>query len=496
MSRSVASMLGMSGPQSGSPMMIERRAAGNKGTMSNWNPRRIHEAAMPRTRVKVVERALDLEANDPHVSGLIESINVNTVGSGFRAQAKIKAEQVPLTSSEIDLVQRQLEWEWQQFDQVCDIARKKHFPDFLTLIDRCMLNRGEYLVVTRMKKRPGDRHGLKLQLVDPLRLKTPSDKVKNPKIIDGVEFDDDGAPLAYWIHNNPANPHQLTSENFKRITARHGHRPRVFHGFMEKQPDQVRGEVFFSPAMKFFRDLSDLLDSEVVSNIITSALALFIQTGEPTAAAMAAAGGSSAEKTDSGTMYENWDAGQVLYGRPGEEPHLLSANRPGDNFVPFIETVLRAASSCAGIPYEVAAKKYGDMNYSSARAALLEAWRVFGQRQDWLIRHFCRPIWAMVVEECWLRDYVELPDFYKYQTAYCRSGWIVPPKGHIDPIKEAQANILKLRNHMTTQTDIAAEAGKDWEEDIAAVRGREQQVDRANNLEYPQPKSTEKPSAK
>ncbi len=275
-----------------------------------------------------------------------------------------------------------------------------------------------------------------------------------------------------------------------------GHRQRVFHGFMEKQPDQYRGEVFFSPAMKFFRDLSDLLDSEVVSNIITSALALFIKTPEPDAAAIAAAGGvGNIQKNASGKMYEDWDAGQILYGRSGEEPELLSANRPGDNFVPFIETVLRAASSCAGIPYEVAAKKYGDMNYSSARAALLEAWRVFGQRQEWLIRHFCKPVWSMLMEECWLRDYIEMPKFYSHMDAYCQSKWIVPPKGHIDPVKEASANIMKWKYKQKTQTDIAAEDGRDWEEDVAMVLAHEQEIERQHGLVYPT-STTGKPNAK
>ncbi len=182
-----------SGPKAGPPQIIERRAAGSQGTMSNWNPRVVPESVMPRSRVKIVERSLDLEANDPHVAGLIESININTVGSGFRAQAKIKSDQVPMVPAQISLTQRQQEWEWKLFSKNCDITQKKHFEDYCLLMDRCMLNRGEYLVVARMKKKKSDRHALKLQIVDPLRLKTPSDKLNDPMIIDGVQVDSDGA---------------------------------------------------------------------------------------------------------------------------------------------------------------------------------------------------------------------------------------------------------------------------------------------------------------
>lgn len=471
-----------SGPAAGPGIAVVRRSAGFDGTLFNWRPRRLAESARTRSREMTVARALDLEANDPHVSGLIESISVNTVGAGFRAQAKIAGDQVPLTRAELALTQKRQEWEWRLFERSCDIAGRKHFADFCQLLDRCMLNRGEYLVVLRWREGSG-RHALKLQLVDPLRLKTPSDLSGNGRVHDGVEVDGDGRAVAYWIHNDPRHPHRLCSASFKRIPARRGHRPQVLHGYVERQPDQYRGEVFFSPAMKFFRDLADVLDSEVVSNVITSALALFIETPHPDAAALAAMGGKA--PVDGEPRYEGWDPGQVLYGSAGQKPHLLSGNRPGDNFLPFIETVLRAASSCAGIPYEVAAKKYGEMNYSSARAALLEAWRVFGQRQDWLIRHFCQTVWELVMEECYLRDYLELPQFYLHREAYTQSYWITPPKGHIDPVKEIQASILKLRNQMTTQTKLAAEQGLDWEADIAEERGRELEIDRQQGLSYP-----------
>lgn len=477
-------------PLSGPPIMVSRKSAGNSGTLSNWNPRKVIKSQIPRSREKIVTRALDLEANDPHVSGLIESINVNTVGVGFRAQSKIKVDMTPLPRGMADLLQKSAEWEWELFSKNCDIQKKKQFADICALVDRCMLNRGEYLVVTKMVPRSG-RHDLKLMVVDPLRLKTPSDKTTDPHIIDGVHIDKYGAPVGYWIHDCPNKPHQLTSKSFKYIKAFHGHRKIVFHGFHEKSPDQYRGEVFFSPAMKFFKDLSDLLDSEVVSNIITSALALFIETPDPTAAARAAAGGA-APAADGSPQYEDWDAGQVMYGRHGEKPHMLSANRPGDNFVPFIDTVLRAASSCAGIPLEVAAKNYKDMNYSSARAALLEAWRVFSFRQDWLIRHFCAPVWSLLLEECYLKSYIDYPHFYSHREAYSVSKWIVPPKGHIDEVKAVTSSILKLKNNMTTQTKIAAENGMDWQEDIAEERSREQEQEERLGLEYPQTTKTGK----
>lgn len=471
------------GVQSGPPTTVERRSAGNDGTMYNWTPKRLNESRLTRTREKTVERALDLNANDAHVSGLIEGMNVNVVGVGYRAQSKIVADQVPMTRLEIGLAQRQLEWEWKLFTRNCDIQGRKEFVDILSVSDRAMLCRGEYLVLPRMIKNSG-RYSLKLQVVDPLRMKTPADKFRSDRIVDGVEIDGVGKPIAYWIHADPRRPHSLNSKNFLRVPAWNGHRKNVFHGFVEKEPDQYRGEVFFAPAMKFFRDLSDLLDSEVVSNIFTSAVAIFIATADPTAAARAAAGNNYGKTPDRPDI-QGYDPGAVLYGRHGEEPHILEHNRPGQNFVPFIETVLRAAATCAGIPVEVAMKRYGDMSYSTARAAMLDAWRVFDYRQDLHQRQLCRPTFAMMVEESYLRDYVELPDFYDYREAYCESKWIAPARGQLDPVKETQSNILKWKYNMISHSDIAAGDGLDWEEDVAERTGREMEIAAMYGLEYP-----------
>lgn len=481
-----------SGTVKGRPTnMIRSAGASRSGTLSNWLPKRHDKARAALDREAVADRAEDLAANDPHVSGLIESMNINTVGVGFKAQSRMKGLFLPVTRSEQELLQRGLEWNWSLWSKEADIRRTKHFVDMLSVCDRSMLVRGEYLALPRYIKGgdKGEKFNFRLQVVDPLRLKTPADKIRQDNIVDGVECDDDGAPTHYWVVKDPSKS-TLKSDNFTRIAAWRGWRKNVFHGFIERSPDQRRGEIFFTPALKFFRDLSDLLDSEVVSNIITSASSYYVQTSYPDQVALQAAQSSGLNLQAFKDEYERPDLqgvvpGGIGYVRPGQELKTLQHDRPGDNFVPFIDHVLRMACTCAGIPVEVALKRYGDMNYSSARAALLEAWRVFGYRQDWLIRHLCNWCWAIVAEECHLRGYVEMPDFYDYREAYCESRWLTPARGQIDPVKETQADILAWKYNMATQTDIAAKKGQDWEEDVAERRARENEIARIHGLEYP-----------
>ncbi|MCP4453012.1 MAG: phage portal protein, partial [Planctomycetes bacterium] len=170
-------------------------------------------------------------------------------------------------------------------------------------------------------------------------------------------------------------------------------------------------------------------------------------------------------KPDELRCHQDVAAGTVIYGNPNEKPHILESNRPGNTFPEFVERILRGIGVSVGMPYETVAKDFSKTNYSSARAALLEAWRVFGFYQKWLVDSFCQKVWEMVLEEAWLRGMITLPpgspDWYDARHAYTRAFWIPPKKGDVDPLKTGRANELGLKNNTTTLADIAAESGQD-----------------------------------
>lgn len=84
----------------------------------------------------------------------------------------------------------------------------------------------------------------------------------------------------------------------------------------------------------------------------------------------------------------------------------------------------------------------------------------------------------MVIEEAWLRGMIEIPsspDFYEARHLYTGTMWIPPRKGHVDPVKEMNANILGLENNILTLAQIIAEQGGDWETTLEQ-RARETRV--------------------
>jgi lambda family phage portal protein len=348
-----------------------------------------------------------------------------------------------------------------------------HFEDLQFLGLRTMLRLGEMLHLPVMLEEPGRKIQLAIQDVLPSRLRTPMDRASDPSIVDGVQLGPYGAPEYYWLATPKAEYARvmdlsgLGSEHFTRIPARVGRRPGCFHLFRHNEEEQVRGESVLSPGINLFRHLSDSLDNELLAQVVTASMALFIarESGGPGLPDYV----SERRDEDGERVYhEKIDPGTILYGNEGEKPHMLESSRPSPNFAVFSEFVLRAMAASLDMPYEVLAKDFSKTNYSSARAALLEAWRVYILYRSWLTRHYCQPTWSMIVEEAWLAGLLTLPpgapDFYDAMPLYTNAIWIGPSKGYVDPVKEIAATVTALENRLMTYSEAIAERGRDFDE--------------------------------
>ena len=101
----------------------------------------------------------------------------------------------------------------------------------------------------------------------------------------------------------------------------------------------------------------------------------------------------------------------------------------------FVETVLRHIGTAVGLPYEPLLKDFSKTNYSSARAALLEAWRFFRGRRHWLATN-----WASPVYELWLEEAIQTRVLAGLDPSrrLGRVGWEIGGE-HVDPARGEQA---------------------------------------------------------
>jgi len=467
---------------------VQRRGGQKKGTLFNWIVKKLTRYNEGTEREAVTSRAQDLTANHPHATSCIESMTVNSVGSGLMPQSQPKWKLLNITEQQAKTFAENAEWVFRKWSTHSDINNRLHFGDQQYQTIYSFLMTGEYLSLPTMRKDPPmpgqSKVRLALQALSTERMATPSDLAGNQSIRDGVKLTTSGGPSGYYVATPKSGRMSLhlTSKDFTYYPAWIGHRPGVLHSFhaAAKEPDRVRGVSILAPAMKFFRDLSDYLDFELVGAIVASSFPVFVEKNN----AVDFTSGYPTENpgSDDEIKYQEVDPGQIMYGNPGEKPHVLKNERPGNTFDGFVETILRAVGASVGMPYEVVAKDFSKTNYSSARAALLEAWRVYKLYRTWLERHYCHPVWCMVLEEAWLRGELTLPpggpDFYDAMAEYTNCTWIGPSKGHVDPLKEMKANIMALQSNIATLGDLAAEQGRDWESQVEQ-RGREKKKELA-----------------
>jgi len=481
--------------------MVSRAGGGSMGTMSNWSPRRVTWPEEARQREAVATRANDLALNNAHAASLIDSISINTVGVGLWPQSKPNHKRLGISEPQAREIGEQMEWEFEQWSREADATcatPETATADFYGIqfqnIWGMMVN-GEFINLPLMLDGPGRRYSLALQTVDPIRLRTPLGMIAVRDLRDGIRSGSRGEPTGYFL----ADPedgrfsNSLDLRQFHEIKPASGHRPNIIHRFHKKMPEQNRGLSILGPGMKFFRDMSDYLDFELVGAIVAASFPVFISKGASQYDAAEQFGQKTTE-TDP-TCYQEVAPGQVMYGNYGEKPEILKSDRPGNSFPVFVETILRAVGAAAGMPYEVIAKDFSKTNYSSARAALEEAWRVFGMYQDWLVTRFCQVVWSMVFEEAWLRGYIRLPkgapDFYQARAEWTAASWVMPERTNLDPVKEITAAILGKRNNMLTDAENAAKRGKDWEA-IYEQRARERK--KARELDLPDDGDASKPT--
>jgi lambda family phage portal protein len=469
-----------------SPSKISRNAGSRRGTLSHWQPplagsleRQIAE------RILSQGRSADLAANDWAANAGVNAITTNAVGTGLQPQSRIDAKRLGISREAALELQADIEAVWKEWTAQAHTRGMLHFEDLQFLALRSMLRTGEmFHIPVMMPDAPGRKIRLAIQDVLPSRLQTPQDKVTDTSIVDGVQRNAYGAPELYWLAtptdamSRVMDFSSLLSDQFTCIPARIAHRPGCFHLFRHGEEEQVRGESALSPGMNLFRHLSDAMDNELLAAVTTASMPVFIarETSGPVMPDYA-----RPEKGEDGEerYYEGTQGGTFLYGNLNEKPHILESSRPSPNFAVFSEFVLRAMAASIEIPYIVLSKDFAKTNYSSAKAALLEAWRVYLLWRSWLTRHYCRPVWSMVIEEAWLAGLIKLPagapDFYDARFLYTQALWIGPPRGYVDPVKEIAATVQALENRLMTYSEALAERGRDFDE---AMDEREEEEER------------------
>jgi len=412
------------------------------------------------------DRSRDLNRNDAIASGITGTITVNTIETGLYPQAAPKVKALPISDDQVKSFQAQAEGSWQKWSPWADGARRLNFDEIQALAVRQILESGEFLAIRRaLPLKKGRPYNLALDIMEPDRLATPGKGAGKADVRFGIKLNKRGMPTTYFIRkSHPGDTFRRKDGgtfDFTEVPATDTQgRPNVLHVFPVLRPGQTRGIPFFTPVIEKFKHLADYLEAELVAARVAACFSAFVKKNAPYSAAV----GNAADTNADGQRLESLEPGVIEYLGPDEEVQFAKPDRPGTTFDQFVEKLLRMIGASLGLPYELVIKDFSKTNYSSARAALLQAYKVFKVWQKMIIDHLCQPMWELLMEEAWLRGELTAPGFEKFKWEYTRASWIPPGWQWVDPLKEAKAAETAVKMGFKTRADVCAEHGADWEE--------------------------------
>ena len=435
------------------------------------------------------QRARMLYMAAPIATSAIKTNRTNVVGVGLRLKSRIDRDVLGLTADQAEAWQKTTEREfalWAENKRACDATGMNNFYGMQQLALTSWLLSGDCIGV--LKQYDVTRllpYALRVHLVESDRVATPSEygagtnvfytTGKNTKtgntIYDGVEVDDNGAVVAYHIRST--YPYEIGAQTtvWSRVEAYQEHTglPNVLHIMESERPDQYRGVSYLAPVIEPLLQLRRYTESELMAAVIESFFTAFVKTEAPTDEMPFNETGMDEPPEARDPNEYSMGPGQINIMEPGEDVTFANPTHPNGSFEAFTKAISEQIGAALEEPSDLLLKSF-NASYSASRAAMLEAWKAFKMRREWLADDFCRPIYEVWMSEAVARGRIYAPGFFDnpmIRSAYLGSEWLGPSQGQLDPVKEITAEILACSEGFSTheQSTIRLNGGQ-WDANV------------------------------
>ena len=393
----------------------------------------------------------------------------NVIGQGMGIQAQVMNNRKRL----MDEVNDPIEHAWRQWSlaDTCHTGGSLHFGDLERAAMGEVFEAGEVLI--RLHRAPfgSGRIPLALELIEAERL-ADDFEIKPPagaRVTLGVEHDDYGRPVAYYIHRLHPSEMRLTPgrqlDEILRVPAAD-----IIHLKITERWPQTRGVPWLHAAITRLNQLGEFEEAAVVAARIGASKVGFFENPEGDLSALA-------DGDENGTPSATVEAGEFTSLPPGYKFSSWDPNYPNEVFDPFTRSILRGIAAGVGVSYESLSRDYSQSNYSSSRLALLDDRDTWRSLQQAFIRTFREPLhreWlqaavlARAVPGVSVEEYALQPQKFE-AVRFKPRGW-----SWVDPTKEVNAYKEAITAGLTTLTDVIAATGGGVDiEDVIETRRRE-----------------------
>ncbi|MCD8206731.1 MAG: phage portal protein [Bacteroidales bacterium] len=399
-------------------------------------------------RDTVRARARDLERNSDMANSIIGAYKRNVVGLGWTLQARTDDENLNTQIEEL--------WhEWCK-KKNCDVTETQSFSQMLRMaVERKKVDGG---ILFRKCYVKGDLVPFRLQALEVDELDSTAMTPHNEKdqICDGIEFNQYGKPVGYWIK-------QYSLNGFSYIEPEYVPAKNMIFIYSKRRPSQVREMSDLAPVLTRIRDANEFMTAVSVKERVAACLSVFIKREIPATTGIGRGTIPAGKKFDyDGKMLT---PGMIKELNAGDEIQVVNPAGQATDAASFMKLFQRLIGAGQGLSYEATSRDMSQSNYSSARQGIVEDEQTYIEDRE-LFEEFEDEVYETFVISAVLSGKLQITDFWTNKKKYLAHEWIMTPKAWIDPLKEVQAMRDALKSGQKTFQQAAAEGGHDWKEQI------------------------------
>lgn len=419
-------------------------------------------------------RSWQAYVESPQAQTVLNKFCTWVIGRGLKLQSEPNKEIIGKANPDFKEFSKQIEGRWNVYanSKHADLSGRRTLNQLARVAYKQAIIGGDCLVILRYID-----GCVKIQVVDGAHLMSPlmgsewyPMLLKNGnRVINGVEIDDDGQHIAYYVRKpfdslNPINTLQL--ERVEATNRKSGFTVAFLVYGLEYRVDNHRGIPLLTAVIEKLKKLerydeATLASAEEQAKIAYQVVHDMGSSGEfPFTHQMAQAHdteitAADLPKTELGDELANKVMAttnkQAINNPPGAEVKTLSENKSQLYYKDFLEKNVDVICSCIEMPPNVAMSKY-DSNYSASRAAIKDWEHTLSvKRSDFGIQ-FLQNVYNFFLEVEILTNRIQAPGYliakvkedYMFIEAYRACRWVGAPVANIDPLKEVQAERMKL----------------------------------------------------
>ena len=329
---------------------------------------------------------------------------------------------------------------WTNWGKICDVRGRIKMAQIQKLAVASDLLNGDMGIVLL-------RNG-QIQPIESERILTPGDRRADDRIVNGVELDAVGRPIAYHVgardRQGRVNRNQTTRFDAQDFVFLHD--PLRF--------DQVRGIPRLAPAINQIADLNRL-NEEILTKAIWDAFHGWAITTEDGGSLPSNMGPRDAGNPETDrTRYEYFDPMMTYYLGKGEKVESLESKSPNGTHDSHWRGILQLIGACIEVPYEYLLMMFSS-SYNAGRAARLMAFSAFDNAAARLVDcGFQRVYNWQGAKEIAAGRLDPAPLDRRGYSEWWKCDWITPERIELDRGKEATADVSEFRLGMSSLTSL------------------------------------------